>query len=88
MLSKCGSCGGTIWELSEEEPRNSKYKMWFVRCFACKVPIEATDYIYVPNQVDELQRRLKSLEDSTNRYLGTIDENVRRLFDLIRRSLK
>lgn len=80
MMSKCGHCGGFSWEISEEEPQYAKFKMWFIRCSMCKVPIGVADYTHVPSDVARVEESVKKLGNSVTSMLQVIDENVRRLF--------
>lgn len=80
MPSKCGHCNGFTWEIHEESPKGAAFKMYFVRCAACKVPIGVLDYYDTHSKVDRVEKLLKGLGDSTTGMLREIDENVRRLF--------
>ena len=80
MMSKCGSCGTFTWEISEEEPRHARFKMYFIRCAMCKVPIGVADYTHVPSDIAKVEKSLTTLGNSVTQMLQVIDENVRRLF--------
>lgn len=80
MHSKCGSCGGFIWEVAEEAPRDSAFKVFFVRCFSCKVPIGVMDYYDTHTKLDKMEKSILALGNSTTQMLKVVDENVRRLF--------
>ena len=69
-----------MWELSEESPSGSNFKVFFVRCMLCKVPVGVVDYFDVHTKVDRVEKLTKVLGDSITGMLGQIDENVRRLF--------
>ena len=80
MMSKCGQCGGFSWELSEEAPTGSNYKVYFVRCTMCKVPIGVMDFYHTHTKLDKIDKSIIALGNLMTNTLQTIDENVRRLF--------
>lgn len=79
LMSKCGHCGGFRWELHEESPTGSIFKVNFIRCAACKVPIGVTDYYDTHSKVDRVEKLVKTLGDSVTGMLQVIDTNIRRL---------
>jgi len=42
--SKCGACGGRTFEIKLVEPNDSRYKMYFVQCASCGVPVGVMEY--------------------------------------------
>ena len=74
-MSKCGSCGGMLWEIGEESPMESRFKFFFVRCTSCKVPIGVVEYFNPHADIEALKKKVEALENTVD----TIDENVRRL---------
>lgn len=79
MHSKCGFCGGLQWEIDEESPDNSAYKVFFVRCKSCKVPIGVMDYYDTHSKLEKIENTVKVLGNSVTGALGVIDANVRKL---------
>lgn len=69
-----------MWELSEESPSGSNFKVFFVRCTLCKVPIGMVDYFDIHSKVDRVEKLTKGLGDSVTGMLSVIDGNIRRLF--------
>lgn len=80
MPSKCGHCGSTNWELNLEVPSGSNYKLYFVRCGSCRVPIGVLEYYNSGAEIKKVQDSLSTLGSSLTRTLQIIDENIRRLF--------
>lgn len=80
MMSKCGHCGGFTWELHEESPNGAAFKVNFIRCAMCKVPVGVMDYFDIHTKVDRVERLTKGLGDSLTGMLTVIDGNIRRLF--------
>ena len=42
--SKCPKCGNTAFEIAENTPSGSKFKVDFVQCKSCGTPITAIDF--------------------------------------------
>lgn len=80
MRSKCGHCGGFMWELSEESPTHSNYKLFFVRCSLCKVPVGVVDYYDTYSKLVTIEKTVKTLGDAIINMLTIIDANIRKLF--------
>jgi len=75
MKSICPHCKGMFWEVETDEPRNSAFKVNFIRCAGCKAPIGVKDFFDTHSKLVEME---KSIKDLTG-LLHQIDENVRRL---------
>lgn len=56
--SVCGKCGNTTWKLEEQAPQNSRFKMWFVQCSKCNVPVAAVDFWPVGSLVKQIADKL------------------------------
>ena len=80
MNSKCASCGGFIWEIAEEVPNESAFKVNFIRCSLCKVPIGVIDYYHTHTKLEQIEKTIKQFGDSLVGMLEVIDGNIRRLF--------
>ncbi|ENW23378.1 hypothetical protein F925_02336 [Acinetobacter lwoffii NCTC 5866 = CIP 64.10 = NIPH 512] len=71
--SKCGSCGSESFELMEQARiKNSNFKLTFVQCSSCGVPVGVMDYYNIGNKLDGLEKRIKAIESTT----ANIDNNV------------
>lgn len=83
-MSKCGHCGSFSWELYTESPSGSNFKISFVRCSICKVPVGTMEYFNLHSSIEVLQKKVEALEQavgSTSHTLAIINENIRRLFN-------
>jgi uncharacterized Zn finger protein len=56
--SKCPSCSSTSFELKEETPINSDFKLMFVRCTSCKTAIGVLEYFNTSYLVQKLAEKL------------------------------
>ena len=81
MTSKCGKCGGFMWEIVQEEPSGSSFKLNFVRCTLCKNPVGVLEYYNLASKIEALEKLVKDIESRNNSLLGTIDYNIRLLFN-------
>ncbi|MDH0032043.1 MULTISPECIES: hypothetical protein [unclassified Acinetobacter] len=80
--SKCGSCGSSTFELVEQDRiRNSNFKLTFVQCSSCGVPIGVMDYYNIGDRLNDLEKRLKNIEST----IGNVDHNVVAVAELVKK---
>ncbi|WP_119054998.1 hypothetical protein [Acinetobacter colistiniresistens] len=80
--SKCGSCGSSTFELVEQDGiRNSNFKLTFVQCSSCGVPIGVMDYYNIGDKLDVMENRIKNIEST----IGNVDHNVVALAKLLKK---
>lgn len=83
MMSKCPHCGSFSWELHTESPIGSNFKINFVRCSICKVPVGTMEFFNLHSSIEVLQKKIDVLERTVSTLahsVAVVDENVRRLF--------
>lgn len=56
--SKCPKCEGTSFETEIETPKNSRFKLLFVRCASCGVVISVLDYYNIGAMLEKLGDKL------------------------------
>ena len=56
--SKCPKCDKTFFEVIEETPTNSNWKMFFIRCSSCKVVVGTSEFLNLGNQILKIQEKL------------------------------
>lgn len=56
--TKCPKCERTTFELVEDAPAKSGYKMWYLRCSSCHTFLQALDYYNVNVQLDDIKKKL------------------------------
>lgn len=80
--SKCGSCGSGSFELVEQESiKKSNFKLTFVQCSSCGVPVGVMDYYNIGDKLDGLEKRIKAIESTT----ANIDSNVVAVVELVKK---
>lgn len=79
MLSKCGQCGGGIFEIVEVAPHKSAYKLLFVQCTACGVPIGAMEYFNSGAILKGIEKDLKQLKSEMTNGFSEVDRKIRQL---------
>jgi len=57
--STCAKCGGTTFELVENEPRGAKFKYFFVQCSSCGVVIGVQEYFNAGAILTKIAKALK-----------------------------
>jgi hypothetical protein len=62
--SKCPKCEKTSFEVALEEPRNSNFKIQFVRCSSCKTVVGVLEFYNSGALIRKLAEKLKVNLDS------------------------
>jgi hypothetical protein len=66
-LSKCPHCKKNLFEIVEQVPSGSRFKMYFVQCSSCGAPIASVDYFpvgqLVTDQEDSIRKLSHKLDD-------------------------
>ncbi len=80
--SKCGSCGSSSFELADQDRiKNSNFKLTFVQCSSCGVPVGVMDYYNIGNKLEGLEKRIKNIEST----IGNVDHNVVAVAELVKK---
>jgi len=80
--SKCGGCGSGSFELVEQASiKNSNFKLTFVQCSSCGVPVGVMEYYNIGDKLDGLEKRIKAIESTTS----NIDGNVVAVVGLVKK---
>jgi len=81
-MSKCGSCGSFSFEMIEQPSiSGSSYKLMFVQCAICGVPVSVMEYFNAGAKIQELENKVKDLECTIN----NIDHNIVALANAVKR---
>jgi hypothetical protein len=56
--SKCPKCEKTFFEVVEDTPLNSNWKMFYVRCNSCKTVIGITEYFNLGSLIKKIMNKL------------------------------
>ncbi len=79
ILSTCSNCKSHLFGLEEQSPRGSKFKVYFVQCTSCGVPVGTMDYLHTGSLVDGLEKKVSRLEGelaNIQHSLRIINHNV------------
>ncbi len=49
-------CDGHLFELSAQSPSGSNFKLWFVQCSKCGVPVGAMEYFSSGAKLENLEK--------------------------------
>jgi len=79
MNSKCPKCDNVYFEIVTETPRDSNFKLIFVRCTMCKAVVGTMDFENIGYTVNMLQKSVNQLQNS----LMTINTNQKIVFSKI-----
>lgn len=70
--SKCGSCGHGQFEIKENSPRGSRYKLMLIQCASCGVPVAAQDYYNTGAQLTQQQQKIDQIAHQVNVLEGSL----------------
>jgi hypothetical protein len=56
--STCIKCGGTRFEVRENTPRDSAFKLMFVQCAACGGVVGVQEYYNIGGMLQKLAKKL------------------------------
>ena len=81
-FSKCPKCENPYFEVKENIPNSSNYKLMFVQCAKCGSVAGVLDYYNIGTLVKELEKKIgRNYDlDALNSNLGTINQNIINLF--------
>ena len=89
-FSKCSKCDSTYFEVVENSPSNSNFKLFFVQCSRCGSVIGAMDYFNIGTRIKEVENKIDALSsgssnlNSVNNNLNVINQNIAKLFSLVK----
>jgi len=81
--SKCSNCGSSSFEIVQNSPSKSNYKLTFVQCSSCGAVVGVMDYYNIGSRISDLEKKVDSLS-SLHSELSVINQNIANLFQLIR----
>jgi len=76
MLSKCGFCKGTIFEVVTKEPHGSQFKVCFVQCNGCGHPIGVIDYTNTSTEIDGLRKQIALFQSEVESKLSRLEHKL------------
>jgi hypothetical protein len=59
-ISRC-SCGSTNFELKEVVPRGSNFKLHFVQCTSCGIPVGVIEYMNISDMLQKQNEAIKRI---------------------------
>lgn len=81
-MSKCPSCGNLSFRVQLVEPGESNFKLYFIQCSSCGVPVGITEYYNSGALIRGLEEKLSSLSDQINHMnhnLMVLEDSIRRM---------
>lgn len=87
--SKCPNCDNRSFEVTENSPSKSQFKLMFVQCSKCGCVVGTMDYFNIGARISELEKKINdiSLTDNTSTIknnLNILNENITRLFNYVK----
>lgn len=83
--SKCPKCENGFFEVSENSPSKSNFKLMFVQCSKCGTVVGAMDYWNIGTLLKDLEKKVGfgSSSSTVNNNLDIINSNIAKLFQLL-----
>jgi uncharacterized Zn finger protein len=91
--SKCPKCDSSQFEVKENSPTYSNFKLLFVQCSNCGAVVGTMDYYNIGARLSELEKkvdRLKSSNDGSSSVISNLDvinNNIAKLFTYMKSKL-
>jgi hypothetical protein len=63
-IPKCPHCGATKFEVTEDEPLNSNYKIFIVHCISCGAPVGPMEYVVASVLLANQEKTLTQIQKS------------------------
>ncbi|HMK03805.1 MAG TPA: hypothetical protein VK489_06420 [Ferruginibacter sp.] len=87
--SKCPKCDNTYFEVTENAPTKSNYKLLFVQCSKCGSVVGTMDFYNIGTLIGELEKKvdnisLSSSTSSINNNLNIVNQNIANLFNYVK----
>ena len=76
-MSKCGKCNGMSFKIVEQSPLGSAFKLMFVQCSSCNVPIGAMEYFNSGAKVEEQTKELKKDLSVISKQISSLEQSLR-----------
>jgi hypothetical protein len=71
-IPKCPHCNATRFEVTENEPVNSNYKIFIVHCISCGAPVGPMEYIVSSVLMTNLEKQLTQVQQSLSIFDGRL----------------
>jgi hypothetical protein len=78
-MAGCSNCGNRVFEIEEDSPLGSKFKLLFVQYASCGVPVSVLDYFNIGAMIEDQDA---VVADHTQR-LHRIEGLFRNLTDIV-----
>ena len=80
--SKCPKCDNGYFEVTENSPSKSNFKLLFVQCSSCGSVVGTMDYWNIGTLLKELEQKVGfgTSTSTINSNLDVINQNITKLF--------
>jgi hypothetical protein len=82
-VSKCSNCQSTSFEVVNKAPAKSTFELMFVQCARCGNPIGVLESHNINHKLSELQNQLNSKISSLESSIGTVNQNVGNIINML-----
>lgn len=86
--SCCGFCKSTSFEIAENSPSGSRYKVMFVQCSSCGHPIGVLPYTNTEYLINKTKEQLESQVRNVAGSLDSLYANQQRIINELQKLKK
>ncbi len=81
MLSTCAKCGSHLFQVQQTKPSGSAFKLYFIQCSSCGVPVGVREFNNVGAMIEQLGAQIRSLQQDVqqiNYYISSMKSEIQR----------
>lgn len=71
--SKCSKCDNSYFEVVENSPRNSNYKLIFVQCSSCGSVVGTMDYYNIGTKLRDIEGKIDRIKSEISDISYDVD---------------
>jgi len=88
-ISKCPKCESSQFEVKQNSPTYSQFKLYFVQCSSCGAVVGAMDFYNIGARISELEKKIEEIKysSSVNHNLDAVNNNISRIFNFLKSKL-
>lgn len=69
-ISRCSSCGNSGFEMKEQVPKYSAFRLLFVQCSSCGAVVGAMDFLNIGDMLVKQNAAIKRIGDRVGASTG------------------
>jgi hypothetical protein len=82
--STCAKCGGHAFKVVEQSIADAAYKLTFIQCAVCNVPVGVTEYYDSGFLLKKQEEEISKLQAQ----ISGLERNLRQMFEMLQKLLR